>query len=198
MTKMQNPEDVAVLRQLIDVLDNLSIVYAVGGSMASSVYGEVRFTQDADITVEPFVSKSDRLFDLVKDSFYISRSAMQQALQECSSFNVIHLKSAFKIDIFVRKERDFDRQMLARRRLIKLSDAHLPFAVVSPEDIILLKLEWFRDGGQTSQRQWSDISGIIKIQSRNLDIDYLKNWASRLGLIELLQKVFSAEGSGLI
>jgi hypothetical protein len=191
MAKMQSPDDIAVLRQLTDILDKLGIIYAVGGSMASSVYGQVRFTQDVDITVEPFGSKSDKLFDLLKAGFYISRSAMLDALQERTSFNVIYLKSAFKIDIFVQRKRNFDSQILARRRQIKLSDAHSPFAVVSPEDIILLKLEWFRDGGQTSERQWNDVLGIIKVQAKNLDMNYLKNWAGRLGLSELLQKALT-------
>ncbi|MDO8302198.1 MAG: hypothetical protein Q7T18_03055 [Sedimentisphaerales bacterium] len=185
---MQNPEDIAVVRQFTDALDLLGIAYAVGGSMASSLYGEVRFTQDADITVEPFGAKSDQLFAAIKDSFYISRSAMKQALEECGSFNVIHLKSAFKIDVFIRKDRPFDCQMFARRRQIKLSDAHSPFAVVSPEDSILLKLEWFFDGGQTSERQWNDVLGIIRVQGKNLDAEYLEKWAGVLGLSELLHK----------
>lgn len=185
---MQNHEDIAVVRQFTEIIERLGIAYAVGGSMASSVYGEVRFTQDADITVEPFVAKSDQFFAAIKDSFYISRSAMKQALEECGSFNVIHLASAFKIDVFIRKDRPFDRQMLARRRQIKLSDAHSPFAVISPEDIILLKLEWFRDGGRTSERQWSDVRGIIRVQGKNLDAEYLEKWADVLGVSELLHK----------
>jgi hypothetical protein len=186
---MQNPEDIAVVRQFTEIIERLGIAYAVGGSMASSVYGEVRFTQDADITVEPFGAKSNQLFAALKDSFYISRSAMKQALEESGSFNVIHLTSAFKIDVFIRKDRPFDRQMLARRRQIKLSDAHSPFAVVSPEDIILLKLEWFRDGGRTSERQWNDVLGIIRVQGKNLDTNYLEKWADVLGVSELLHKV---------
>lgn len=186
---MQNPEDIAVVRQFVEIIERLGIAYAVGGSMASSVYGEVRFTQDADITVEPFDAKSDPLFAALKDIFYVSRSAMKQALEECGSFNVIHLASAFKIDVFIRKDRPFDRQMLAHRRQIKLSDAHSPVAVVSPEDIILLKLEWFRDGGQTSERQWNDVLGIIRVQGKNLDTEYLEKWAGVLGVSKLLHKV---------
>ena len=192
MEETQNPEDISVLRQLTDMLDKLGIIYAVGGSMASSVYGQVRFTQDADITVEPFYQKIDKLIELLKDSFYISRSAVISALQEHASFNIIHLKSAFKIDIFIRKERDFDRQVLARRKKIRLSELHSPFDVISPEDILLFKLEWFRDGGQVSERQWNDIIGIIRIQAQNLDREYLMIWAGRLGLSELLLKALGS------
>ena len=193
---MQNPEDIAVVRQFTEIIERLGIAYAVGGSMASSVYGEVRFTQDADITVEPFGAKSDQLFAALKDKFYISRSAMKQALEECGSFNVIHLASAFKIDVFIRKDRPFDRQMLARRRQIKLSKEYSPFAVVSPEDIILLKLEWFRDGGRTSERQWNDVLGIIRVQGKNLDAEYMEKWAGVLGVSELLHKVRNFENFG--
>ena len=104
---MNNKQDISVLEKLVEVFDRLNIAYVIGGSIASSVYGQVRFTQDADITVEPFGPVSERLFEQLKGDFYISHDAMTQALQSRGTFNVIHLKTAFKIDIFVRGEVNF-------------------------------------------------------------------------------------------
>jgi hypothetical protein len=159
--------------------------------MASSVYGKVRFTQDADLTVEPFDNQADNLFELLKPTFYISREAMYQALRQQKSFNIIHLESAFKIDIFIRKDTAFEKQILLRRKSLKLSDAlERPFSVVSPEDIILLKLQWYHDSG-CSERQWDDVLGILTTQGEKLNFKYLKKWSVILEINELLEKAIS-------
>ena len=188
---MNNPQDIVVLEKLTDVLDTLNIVYVIGGSMASSAYGAVRFTQDADITVEPFGPIADKLFETLKDDFYISREAMHQALQSRSSFNVIHFATAFKIDIFVRLDTEFHRQMLSRSRKLRLGEGTKPVSFVSPEDIILLKLDWFRKSGCSSERQWSDIKGVLCAQGDSLDYEYLRKWSEKLGVEELLRRVIN-------
>lgn len=189
---MTNPQELIILEGFTDILERLGIDYAIGGSMASSVYGEVRFTQDADITVEPFMSQAEKLFELLKPQYYIGKEAMYQALRQHSSFNVIHLESAFKIDVFIRKDTSFEKQLMSRRRLLKLFDSPAkPFSVVSPEDIILLKLQWYLDTGHSSERQWDDVIGVLKVQSDNLDFEYLKKWAGILGVSELLENAIS-------
>ncbi len=77
---MGEPEEYLVLKQLTDTLDDLKISYAIGGSIASSVYGKVRFTQDADITAAPFADKAGQLFDALKEAFYISQDAMNESI----------------------------------------------------------------------------------------------------------------------
>lgn len=186
---MNNPEELVILRSFIDILEQLNIAYAIGGSMASSIYGQVRFTQDADLTVEPFDDVADKLFEKLEGEYYVSKEAMQQALRQRSSFNVIHLKSAFKIDVFVHKTNAFEEQLLARRRHIRLPDSiEKSFSVISPEDIILLKLQWYRDGGCVSERQWNDVLGVLRIQAETLDFEHLKKWANMLRIDKLLQK----------
>jgi len=191
---MNKPQNIAVLEKLTDVFDRLNIAYVIGGSMASSAYGTARFTQDADITVEPFGPICDKLSEALKDDFYISKQAMYQALQNRSSFNIIHLATAFKIDIFVQPENEFHRQMFSRSRKLRLGNIAKEVSFVSPEDIILLKLDWYRQSGCDSERQWSDVLGVLAVQKNNLDFDYLKNWAIKLGLNELLQKAMSESG----
>jgi hypothetical protein len=193
---MNEISDIEVLKDFTDILERLGISYAIGGSMASSIYGMVRFTQDADITVVPFENQADQLYQLLRHRYYISKAAMNAALMQRGSFNVIHLESAFKIDLFICKDTAFEKQLILRRKLLRFSDSvDKNFAVVSPEDIVLLKLRWYRDGGQTSQRQWQDVLEILAVQKKNLDFEYLNRWAAVLGINELLQKAVNSIGA---
>ena len=186
---MTESADLKVLAEFVEILEVLGIKYAIGGSIASSVYGEIRFTQDADVAVEPFADKAEKFYKEVKSSFYVGKAAMYEALGNRKSFNIIHLASAFKIDIFIRKDAEFDKQVLDRRRLIKLDESiERSFSVVSPEDIVLHKLKWYREGGCSSERQWQDILGVLRIQKGELDAEYLKKWAITLGVDGLLDK----------
>ena len=186
---MSEPEEYLVLKQLTDTLDDLKISYAIGGSIASSVYGKVRFTQDADITAAPFGDKAGQFYDLLKEAFYISKGAMNEAISERGSFNIIHLKSAFKIDIFIQKDDDFHKLVFARRKKVKLDESidHL-FDIVSAEDVILLKLQWYQAAGCVSDRQWSDVLGVLAVQTGSLDMEHLKNCSEKLGVNVLFEK----------
>jgi len=182
-------ENAEVIERLADVLDGLGIRYAIGGSVASALYGTVRFTRDADITVQPFSSLADRLYELLKDEFYVSREAMEEALRSHGSFNVIHFKTAFKIDLFIQGPSEFEGQLLDRRHLLRLDEmGRREVCVVSPEDIVLLKLRWFNMTGGTSERQWSDVLGVLGVQGEALDFRYLRDSARKLGLEELLNR----------
>ena len=186
---MGEPEEYLVLKQLTNALDDLKIDYAIGGSIASSVYGKVRFTQDADINVAPFGDKAEQLYSVLNEDFYISKDAMFGAISNRGCFNVIHLKSAFKIDIFVQKDDDFHRQLFLRRKKVKLDESiNYLFDIVSAEDIILLKLQWYQSAGCISERQWSDVLGVLAIQARSLDMKHLRACSEKLGLGEILQK----------
>ncbi len=188
---MSDVQQSEVIKILTDILDELKIGYAIGGSIASSIYGTPRFTQDADISVQPFSSVAERFYEMLKDSFYISKEAMYQAISSHSSFNVIHFETAFKIDIFT-VNTDFERLLLTRSKKNKIEESiNKAFSLVSPEDIILLKLKWYKQSDCVSERQWSDVQGVLAVQKERLDFDYLKNWAKKLELNELLQKVMA-------
>ena len=181
-----------VVERLADLLDRLGIRYAVGGSIASSLYGTVRFTRDADITVEPFAPVADKLFESLREEFYISRQAMEEALSSHRSFNIIHFETSFKVDIFVQGSDELERRLLERSRDLRLSNrSGRGIFVVSPEDIILLKLRWFRETGGTSERQWSDVLGVLSVQGKALDFQYLTDSARKLGLAELLNRAIA-------
>ncbi|HUW20168.1 MAG TPA: hypothetical protein VMW16_12790 [Sedimentisphaerales bacterium] len=189
---MTEQPEIGVLHKLTDILDKLGIVYAVSGSMASSAYGTVRFTQDADLGVQPFGAVAGELYRELKRDFYISEEAMRQALSSCGSFNVIDLETAFKVDIFIQGPDEFARELFARSRRLKISESiDKSFCFVSPEDIILLKLRWFKEGGALSDQQWADVLGVLGVQGRALDVEYLKVWAKKLDLADLLDRAIS-------
>jgi hypothetical protein len=191
LNAMADAEDtLAVVVEVIGVLDKLGIPYALGGSWASSLHGQRRYTHDADLTVEPFPGREAQFAASFGEDYYVSLEAIQDAVRRRASFNIIHLTSGFKVDLFVRKDRPFDEQVLRRRRPHRTSEPEGPIIqLVTPEDIILLKLEWFRLGGEMSERQWNDILGVLRVQASNLDNAYLDHWAQQLGVNDLLARV---------
>ena len=182
-------DNVPVIRDVAGALRQLGVAFALGGSWASSLQGDARTTHDADITAEPFPGQEATFAAAFGPDYYVSQIAIREAIHRQSSFNVIHLPSGFKVDVFIRKNTPFARSVLARRKpSIIPGDPPEPIDVVSPEDIILLKLEWFRLGGETSDRQWGDVLGVLRVQAERLDDAYLDHWAAELNVGDLLAK----------
>jgi hypothetical protein len=180
-------ENFKVLREVVAILSSLEIPYALGGSMASSVFGVDRYTRDADLTVEPFAGKESTFTNSFGPDYYLSLSAVEEAVRHHSTFNIIHTLTGFKVDIFVRKNQEFEKSAMARRVRLELPDSpSQPLFFHSPEDIILFKLNWYRMGNETSDQQWSDVLGVLKVQGAQLDLDYLQRWAETLNVVDLL------------
>jgi len=157
--QMDNLDQLNVIKDFTDVIDSLGISYLIGGSIASSLHGIVRFTEDADITVEPFDAKANDFIDSLKGRYYISSDAMNQALLNRTSFNAIHIETAFKIDVFIQKNNPFDNQMMEHSVKRKLSDSvEKPFSIATPEDIVLLKLNWYKQTKsiKPKPKQWAN------------------------------------------
>jgi hypothetical protein len=186
-------ENVEVVQEVAAVLTRLGVPYAVGGSWASSVFGKPRLTLHVDITVEPFPGKEGAFFASFGEDYYVSLPMIQDAFRRQSSFNLIHWPSGFKVDLFLRKDRPFDASLLARRHAYALPEGQT-LTLVSPEDIILLKLEWYRLGGETSERQLTDVVGVLQVQADKLDWTYLEHWTVNLVVKNLLQRVRQASG----
>jgi hypothetical protein len=184
--------EIQVLERLAEVLDALGIPYAIGGSIASSVYGTVRFTRDADLAMLPFPSAADRFYAMLKDEFYINEEAMQQALGCCGTFNIIHFETAFKIDIFLLGPSDFEQQLLVRSRMVQLGEtAESELCFVSPEDVILLKLRRLAESDNFEEDQWEDILGVLAIQGQSLDLQRLNEYARTLAVEDLLERAIA-------
>jgi hypothetical protein len=135
--------------------------------------------------VEPLVA-------LLRSAYYVDASMISDAIARKSCFNVIHLPTMFKIDVFAVKDREYDRvaSRRARKDTLVVESAPAELYVASPEDIVLNKLEWFRLGDEVSQRQWDDAVGVLKVQQNRLDKAYLARWAVELGIADLLDRAW--------
>ena len=170
-------------------LERIGIPYAVGGSLASSLHGVMRSTLDVDIVADMKMEHIPAMVAALSKEFYVDDEMMRDAIEHHSSFNLIHYETAFKVDIFIRKLRAFDQMQLERRRTsVIATDPEESVYVVSPEDIILSKLEWYRIGGEVSDRQWRDILGVLKTRAGDLDLAYLRKWAGELKVNDLLER----------
>jgi hypothetical protein len=147
-------EILETIAPLIEVLEQLEIEYHLGGSVASSVYGERRRTQDVDIVALLQSSHVRRFIALLNHDYYLSESSIRDAIRLRSSFNLIFFNTGFKIDIFIPKLRAFDQDELHHIQYISLEDGGRAFPVASAESMVLRKLEWYEMGGRMSDRQW--------------------------------------------
>jgi hypothetical protein len=182
-------DNLQVVRKVASILDQLAIPYALGGSMASSVHGMNRYTRDADLSAEPFPGKEERFAACFGPDYYLSVQAIEDAIRRRSSFNIINTSTGFKIDIFIRKDRPFELSAMQRRISVVLPDLpEQPMTLITPEDAILFKLEWFRLGNEALDQQWKDVLGILKVQAGKLDEAYLDHWAAELKVSDLLAK----------
>jgi hypothetical protein len=184
------PEPIAVTLMVTEVLESMDVPYLIGGSLASSMYGIVRATMDADIVADLDSEHGYALAKVLASAFYLDVDAIQDAIQRRSSFNLIHLATMFRVDVFVPAHTAFSRTQFSRRVPRVLStDPERSAYFASPEDIVLAKLDWYRLGGQVSDRQWRDVVGVLAVQADWLDMEYMRCWATNLGLAEMLEKV---------
>ena len=186
------------LAALLHVLDELGIKYFAVGSVASSIHGLPRYTQDVDLVVKLGQEHVERIYSLTSREFYMDRDEAQRAVGLGRAFNLIHLASASKFDIFPMSQSEFHRSEMSRSSEEDWvvpgegGEGSIRLPVASAEDTILSKLIWYKQGGQVSDRQWSDILGVATGAER--DWDYMRAWAPRLGVGDLLERVFGEAG----
>lgn len=193
---MKTPEILQAIQPVITVLNELSIPYYIGGSIASSMYGIARATMDVDMVADIKPCHVSTLKQLLEKDYYVDENMIMDAIKESSSFNLIHLKTMIKIDIFFQKADSYSKHALDRKKkdlLVEYDDAS-EFFFSSPEDVIINKLKWFEMTERTSERQWLDVIGVLKVQNTNLDIEYLKCWCAKLDLMSLLEAAFNDAG----
>jgi hypothetical protein len=189
---MKHPDIIDAIRPLVKAFERLGILYYIGGSIASSAYGVARATLDVDMVSELKSEHVHPLAEMLKSEYYIDEEMILDAVKRKSSFNIIHLQTMFKIDIFLKKSNPYNEEVFRRKRKENLDEekGDAEFFIASSEDIILNKLEWFRMCGEISERQWNDVLGVIKVQGSLLDKEYLYHWAGELEITALLEKAF--------
>jgi hypothetical protein len=184
------PEPIAVTLLVIDVLEQLGVPYVVVGSLASTQHGTTRSTLDSDLVVQLDESQIPPLFAKLQGAFYADENMARNAIRNRSGFNLIHLETMFKVDLFIAKDGGFDLKQIDRRVARPVAeDLDRKIYILSAEDSILAKLRWYRLGGEQSERQWRDVVGVVKVQGGRLDLDYLWNTAAELSVKDLLARV---------
>jgi len=181
-----------VIESITQVFDSLSIPYLIGGSVASGVHGIYRYTNDIDVAADiPEEKVADLVTTLI--GYYADEEMIRDGVASKSSFSVIHLSYMVKIDVFLKSADAWTEEVWTRRRLETVSaDDSLQAYLPSPEDVVLQKLRWFQMGGGVSDRQWSDILGVLSLQGSKIDLRYMRSWAETLGLSALLEQAIAA------
>jgi hypothetical protein len=188
------PDPLRVALAVSGILDRLGIPYVITGSFASSVHGEPRSTDDVDVVADIRPAHVSPLTAALGTEWYVSGQAAREAIAAGTSFNAIHLPTGVKVDIFVVGNDAFDARRVATARLVRLDEPAAAVRVDSAEHILLRKLDWFRRGGETSDRQWRDVLGIIRTQGTRLERAELATWADRLGVADLLARALREAG----
>jgi hypothetical protein len=188
-------EMAAAITPVIAILDQLGVPYLVGGSVASGVHGEARGTRDVDIVADLRLEHVTSFLEALGDDFYADENAIRAAIGGRSSFNLIHIPAMLKVDIFILKQTPYSQMQISRRIPQVLTIAGDTQAhVATAEDTVLSKLDWYRLGGEISDRQWNDILGVLKTQRERLDRAYLLKWAREIGVADLLERALSDAG----
>lgn len=180
---------------VIDAFECLDIPYFLTGSLASSLYAVPRATQDVDLVAGVQAAHVAPLVAAVQEAFYIDGDMILDAIRHQSSFNVIHLSTMFKVDVYILKDTPLAQEEMARRKTVQVQEAPARSILVSsPEDVVLEKLEWYRMGGGVSDRQWRDLLGVLRVTGKAFDLAYVQRWAARLQLTDLLARALQESG----
>lgn len=175
-----------LVARIAHLLDELGIPYAVGGSVAASFFGEPRATADVDVAILVSVPVGEELLRRVAAEFYVPTDAARRAIRGHDSFNLVATDGGLKVDLFVLGPGLLDRRQIERRIPVRVTGASAEIWITSPEDQILRKLFWYRATGSTSERQWRDVIGLLRVSGDLLDREYLHLTAAEVGIEDLL------------
>lgn len=182
--------DVALL--LATAVESARSEYFVGGSVASSLQGEPRATNDIDIVVAMPAFRVHAFASALGPDFEVDEDMLRDAIQRGGSANIFYLPLVTKVDIFGVGDSPYDEVEFARRAKVRVRPTGEQLWVKSAEDTVLRKLLWFRDGGEVSTKQWRDVVEVLRIRQTLLDEGHLDRWAHRLKIAHLLARARDA------
>jgi hypothetical protein len=184
-----------LLRKMATTLEKLGVPYAVVGSTASTVYGEPRFTNDIDIVLD-LHSRDVTAFcsEFPSPEYYLSRPAVEAAVNRRFQFNIIHPSSGLKVDCILVGDSEFDRNQIQRALRVERTEVAYAVQFATPEDVILKKMEYFKLG--QSEKHTRDICGILRAQGDRIDREYIRTWAAKMGLTEIWEAILVRMGAG--
>jgi hypothetical protein len=185
-----NELDIAVLAS--ELFESLGVKHFVGGSTASSLYGESRSTHDVDIAAALRPEHIEPLLRRAAPEFFVEPEFVREAVRESRLFTMVHRESFVKVDVYVRPLQGFFESEVRRARLVEVrrtppGEAWMP----TPEDIVLQKLAWYQKGDCVSERQWRDVLGVLRNWRTRIDLAYLRKWAADLEVLPLLEKALT-------
>lgn len=183
-----------VVERVARACDQVGVPYYVGGSVASSFHGEARSTNDVDVIADLRAQQVDAWIAALGPDFSVDAEALLDAIRRRSSWNLFYLPDMTKVDVFIRRLGAFERSEFARRLAVTIEGLSGSVYLNSAEDCILRKLLWYREGGESSDRQWRDVVMMLAISGPVLDDSYLAEWAPALGIADLLAKARAAAG----
>ena len=184
-----------LLRKIAQTFEGLGVTYLVVGSLASVIYGEPRYTNDIDVVVDLGSEHLNSLCDAFPSpEFYLSRSAAESAIHKRFQFNIIHPASGLKVDCILPTSSEYDRMQLQRGHRLRRSGSDQSVVFGSPEDVIIKKMEYYREGG--SEKHLRDITGVLKVQGEKIDRQYVRVWSEKLGLVPIWEAILQRLAQG--
>ena len=188
------PDQLDVALEVGAALTASGCAWMIGGSIATSAYGEPRSTHDVDLVTDLASSQVEAFLAALGKNYYADIEAIREATRRRSLFNVIHLETTDKIDLFCAGD-PFARHGLENARRVPLADGR-EAPVAAPEDMVVEKLRWYRPGGEVSKRQLRDVAGVLQVMGARLDLDRMRHWAQELGVEDLLERLLAEADLG--
>ena len=190
----ESPDAIGVALRVGAAIEAAGGRYFVGGSVASSLQGEPRATNDIDVVLDLPIGRIADLVATLGEDFEVDVAMLREAILHAGSCNIFFLPTVMKVDLFARGTSPFDESEFARRARVLVRPPAGTLVVKSPEDTVLRKLLWYLDGGKVSDRQWRDVVEVLRVSAAAIDRTYLATWAAQLHLSNLLERALADSG----
>jgi hypothetical protein len=169
-------------------LESIGCEYFIGGSLASSLQGEPRATNDIDLVVAMMPHRVRAFAEQLGPDFEVDQDMLRDALTRGSCANIFYLPMVTKIDIFALGPSRYDEVEFNRRRKVRVRASGEELFIKAPEDTVLRKMLWYREGGEVSSKQWRDVVEVLRISGAEINQQYLTMWAEKLRVDDLLTR----------